>query len=182
MHKFVREFGKNNSVIIGTIHNYPESFNQVQIIMRKEKYDYYLIELNRDNFNFIKRNRVYFSEFYPVITGVIEKKIVLIDTSPEVSLKNYNNNKGNYDLFEKYISYKYNKLYYLYINYIFKKHKDESNIALLKSFYVDHHFTKIFIKERELNMINMIKQYSEYKICVIVGRNHFDIILNQVNK
>ena len=91
MHKFVREFGKNNSVIIGTIHNYPESFNQVQIIMRKEKYDYYLIELNRDNFNFIKRNRVYFSEFYPVITGVIEKKIVLIDTSPEVSLKNYNN-------------------------------------------------------------------------------------------
>lgn len=182
MLKFIRKFGERNSVIIGTLHNTEESLKFIDDFVTMEKFDYFLIELNRDNFSFIRRNQVYFSEFFPVINGFNDNKIVLIDSGLEVLLINYKAHINSQEsLFDIYLSYRYNKHYYNTLHNIMK-HQNEIKSNPLKSFYAEHPLKKVYIDERESNMLRIIRQYTAYKICVIVGRNHFPFLFNELNK
>ena len=109
---FIKRFGKNNSILIGSVHNNNNYTRFVNNLTKKETFDFFLLELNLQNYNFIKENDVYFSEFYPVIKNVDQSKIVLIDESNEVLVDKYSEITEKKDFFNSYISFKYNKYYY----------------------------------------------------------------------
>ncbi len=170
---FIKRFGKKNSILIGTVHNNINYTHFVDNLTKKETFDFFLIELNMQNLNFIKRNDVYFSEFYPVIKNVEQSKIALIDASNEIMLDKYNEITMKKDFFNSYISFKYNRYYYHLMRNIIRNEQKQEIRDLLSNFYENHHFHNVFIKFRESLMLERILSFSNYKVCVIVGRNHF---------
>lgn len=173
----LKRFGKYNSILIGSVHNNIKYTNFIDNLIKQESFDLYLLEINNENYHFIKTNDLYFSEFYPVIRDVENSKIVLIDTSKEELVNKYNQLIHRNDFFNSYISFKYNKYYYHKLYNILRKDKNQENIKLAFEFYENHPFYLVFIKFRELLMLNTILSFSNRKLCVIVGRNHFKQLL-----
>lgn len=164
-------------ILLGTVHNEKECLDYVKYLIRNKKFDYYLLELNYWNYNFILKNKFYFSEFYPIITdkNIPFEKIKLIDMSIEQELKNTEINDSNF--FINYLNLKLD----LFLYYKLKNSLNDKDYLFQNSKI----FNKIVIKNinnREDYMINNIQKYIDHKILIIVGQNHFHKIEQYLNK
>ena len=158
---------RKNSRIIGCIHNSIQTRKFISNILLKENYDYYLIELNKQNYDFIKKNNFHYSEFYDIITTIPNSKVKLIDMNYEREISLYSNSKNVYN---DIINYEYDK-YILYK--LFDEVYDLNLIEKLKIY-------QCHIKQREDYMIKKIQEYNKYKILILVGKYHYEYILNKL--
>jgi pheromone shutdown protein TraB len=168
---------RNGSRLIGTIHNHPLSFEYINSIVQLEKFDFYLLELNKDNYRFLLKNKISISEFYPIISRVKKQQVKLIDVQEQKEIRYYCKNSKHF--YDHYLNYRLNKfIFYKISNYF----PDISNIdgslfskSFLGNVYQSH------IKYREKCMIEEIQKYLSCKILIIVGLSHFDVIKNGLN-
>lgn len=177
------KYGKNqNSLLVGVTHNHKKSVDYISSLFSsfnfKESY-FYLLELNIDNYFFIRKNKLVFSEFYPFLKNTA-LKTELIDMKLEREIKIYNISKG--DFFFNYLQYNHDKFIYYKIrntlvheNLNFEKFVNHSLVSNIIKIVHQMHIIK-----REEYMIDVIKQISQKRtsknILVVVGISHFDNI------
>jgi len=197
----IKIFNKlNKSILLGVTHNTKESVNLVNDICAKNTFDYFLLELNFSNYIFIKKNKLYFSEFYKLITNVNynyeiinRSKTKLIDYNIETELKLYNSltkqnlnnttiytnytkniNTNSYSLHNNYLFHKLHSYYFSKLYSLVNFDKVSMNNLEKTAFYVIHY------EKRENKFIEEINKYKDYKILVVVGNYHFDQIKNKI--
>jgi pheromone shutdown protein TraB len=162
MSKAIR-FNKN-SYLIGCIHNSNESRNFIKKILNSKTFDYYLLELNKDNLNFIMNNNFHFSEFYQIINTIHKAKIKLIDIDYKTELKHYNT-----DILYQYITHELAKYTFYYMHDML-----EEDLMRYHPIYNTH------IKLREEYMLSQIRNYKDKDILTVVGLYHFDYIYSNL--
>jgi hypothetical protein len=167
----------NKSVIIGTVHNDPNSKKLINKLMSEQAYDFYLLELNKNNKKFIERNKIYFSEFYEICKSKPDK-IKLIDISYTKELQNYAILKKESNYSKELLSYELDRYFFFKLcDYINTSNIDKN---FLSSKLHESYFYKSHILKREEHMLNEIKRFSNYKILVVIGEYHYDYIITQL--
>ncbi len=179
-----------NIFIAGVTHNKSISVEFINSIIDSFKFDYYLIELNNSNKDFIIKNNYRFSEFYNLLLdnkGLLNKKAKLIDMPIEDQIKIYDTkNKSikynNLSFFDAYLQFHMDKFFYYKIRDILQNDwkQIENKIKLGSPIYLIHNTQMI---KREEYMKNKISEYfdSNKRILVVVGLNHFDIIEKHIH-
>jgi hypothetical protein len=192
----IKRFGHNlSSYLIGVTHNSNESRNYINKLLNenKNRFNYFIIELNKDNYHFILKNNFHISEYYQIIklNNKNRENIILCDVSIEKEVEMYYNYKynnqnnklkrqisvsiSNLEFYDNFISYKLSKfLFYKMTNIL---PVCQSNIhklpsPSLTSFYHNH------ILYREKHMNSVINRYkNNNNILIIVGYNHFESVV-----
>jgi hypothetical protein len=177
-YKFIKYGVDKYSLLVGIIHNNPKSKEFISKILnqRRNEFDFYLIEMNFENFQFIKQNKIKFSEFYEFSKLEIPKeKLIFIDMSFQRELKEYQilirrkEKNPSYKIFDDLISFKLEK-------FLYYKIKNINNQLRAEEFSSIKDFHKIHIKLREHTMEQEIKRYWNKNNLVVIGLNHFDEI------
>lgn len=170
-------FQFSKGLLIGVTHNDKIStlFTTMALEWENEirnKFDFYLIELNKDNYNFIEKNKFENSEFYPIISSVPRNKIVLLDIELKKEI-GYEINSYPID----FVNYRLDKyLYYKMRNYLTKINRNHIEITFNNSALSDFHSKHIL--KREQHFITEISEYitKDNRLLIIVGLSHFEKI------
>ncbi len=176
-YKFIK-YGDAYSLLIGTIHNCSKSKEFISFFLSQtqHKFDFYVLELNKNNFLFIKENKIKISEFFEFTNENISKdKLVLIDMSLENQVKTYSGikikNKISKDIFVDFLSFKLEKfLYYKIKNIDYRLSFNQ--FPSVKYFHHSH------IDCREDFMKQELKKLNNKNNLIVVGINHFETIKN----
>jgi hypothetical protein len=184
----VKYFEFSKGLLAGVTHNKINSLEFISIVLdwerfTKNSFDYYLLELNRDNYNFIEKNKLNISEFYHVIKSRTKEKIVLFDMAVKTEVSLYKDYTKR-DFYIDYLNFKLDKfLYYKMRNYLAKYNKVDSIFNYQTNYFLSHfHFTHIL--KREEHFIEEIKKYldQDKTLFIMVGTAHFEIIKNFIIK
>jgi hypothetical protein len=183
------QYGKNkNSLLVGVTHNHKKSLEFISSLFSnrgiiKSPFDVNILELNIDNYFFLKKNKFVFSEFYPILKNSVSK-IELIDMKLEREIKNSYNSKV--DLFNNYLQYNLDKFIYYKLRNALVQENLNFEIFLKKSVCpsIMKIIHEVHILKREEFMINRIKEISKNEehrnILIVIGISHFDNIKKHV--
>jgi hypothetical protein len=184
----VKYFEFSKGLLAGVTHNNIKSLQFISTVLdwedfTKNPFDFYLLELSRDNYNFIQKNKLNISEFYHLINCRSKDKIVLLDINLKNEVLLYKkDNRSNYYL--DFMSFKLDKfLYYKMRNYLAKLNK----VDLIFNHQTNNclsYLHSTHILKREEHFINLIKSYLERdkKLFIMVGIAHFEIIKKFLKK
>jgi hypothetical protein len=164
------KFGKNeSSLLLGLVHNDKLSLDYVKMLLNEQNFEYFFVELNKENYNFIKKNKFFISEFYPIFTK--SRNIELIDLNLQKEIKYL---YGTNNTYENLLQYKLDRMIYFKLRQILYHNNLEEGL----NYYNTKHFHLGHILYREAYMIQKIKSKlnPEIRNLILVGLSHFEPI------